>query len=171
MKLALLFLMAFVIQAVFGFFFLKNYFRLDLPLLFFLIYAMFNPVYQKVLPMGLIIGLFSGLNSIFPISLFLLSYLMVGILAVFSLNNFFSLNIKNIFFIGFFLVFIMKLFQEVSAKLFFILNISQTDIIFNSLIFKNAAILAISEGILLFLFFLWWNFGRELIFNIRTFIK
>lgn len=168
MKLIFLLLAVFILQATFPNFFLQNYFRLDLLLLFFLIYAMLKPVYQKVLPFGLIIGLFSGLNSILPISVFLLSYLFIGVLTVFSLNNFFSINIKNIFFVSFFLVFIMKLFQAAVAKLFFILNISQMDIILKSLIFKNVAILAVSEGIILFLFFLWRNFDRELIFNIKN---
>lgn len=168
MKLTILFLLSFIIQAILGNFFLQNYFRFDLPLLFFLIYAMFMPVYQKVLPLSLIVGLFAGLNSILPISVFLLSYLLVGVLTVFSLNNFISLNIKNIFFTGFFLVFIMKLFQTVTAKLFFILNISQINVIFKSIMFENAVILAVSEGLFLFLFFLWWNFGRELIFSVKN---
>ncbi|MBI3459009.1 hypothetical protein HY061_01980 [Candidatus Azambacteria bacterium] len=130
-----------------------SYWWFDFNLLFLLIFAFLKPDYRKSIPLALILGIFSGLNSIFPISIFVIAYMIITFLTVLIIRNFITINLLSIIPFSFSMIILYQLLIVFLVKIYFLLGFLSLNIIFNNLYFKNLLNLGFWQTILLVLIY------------------
>lgn len=130
-----------------------NYFKIDFLLIFFLILNFLNADYKKTVTLAIIVGFLKGLSSIAPISIFIITFLILGITLTFFIRNFIRLDNKNILLITPLAIVSEQSMFTIMSKFYFLIGSSSVDIIINDLFFKTVLTFIISETIILILIY------------------
>lgn len=130
-----------------------NYFKIDFLLIFFLILNFLNADYKKTVTLAIIVGFLKGLSSIAPISIFIITFLILGVTLTFFIRNFIRLDNKNILLITPLAIVSEQSMFTIMLKFYFLIGSSSVDIIINDLFFKTVLTFIISETIILILIY------------------
>jgi len=125
----------------------------DFNLLFLLIFAFLHPDYKKSIPLAIILGIFSGLNSILPINTFVITYLLITLFVILIIRNLMAVNLLSIIPLSFFALVVYQVLVVCLTKIYFFLGFSDFNIVLNKSYLKNLLNLSITHSILLVLLY------------------